>query len=107
MSKAKWGVHCQLNDANYLERIFTASQISAEISGNIHPEIVVSQLTSLAAQLHSQQAGAAQWRRIHCTGQCTVSGYVTCVGNSGIVKIYDFVRIWGQILMSFFAFRAQ
>ena len=32
LSRVKWGVHCELNDANYLWRIFTAAQIS---SGNL------------------------------------------------------------------------
>ena len=49
-----------------------------EISGNIYPEILESELISRAASLHSQQAGAAQWHRIHYTGQCTV-GIVTWV----------------------------
>ena len=93
MSKAKWGVHCQLNDANYLERIFTASQISVEISGNIHPDILVSQLISLAAQ----QAGQKQVlpRGTGYTVQATAL-WLLLLEDSGIVEIYDVGCILGK-----------
>ena len=61
---AKW---CQLFGENF----YCIPNLSGDL-WKYSPRILVSQLISLAAQLHSQQAGAAQWHRIHCTGHCTV-----------------------------------